>query len=79
LENWALQRRAKGVFQTLFFKHNLTTDSHGQPQKEAPSPDEQAQAQKALEIQSPQEAHLAEVSFCSVRLISATTFPGPKI
>src|SRR5690606_29804046 len=32
------------------------------PQKEAPSPDEQAQAQEALEGQSSQEAHLAEVS-----------------
>jgi len=38
------------------------TYSHGQPQEKAPSPDEQAQAQKALEGQSPQKTHLAEVS-----------------
>jgi hypothetical protein len=34
---------------------------HGQSQKEAQAEDEQAQAPKALEIQSPQEAHVAEV------------------
>lgn len=57
----ALQRPDEGVFQTLFSEQHLTSDSHGQPQKETPPPDEQAQAQEALEGQSSQEAHLAEV------------------
>lgn len=35
---------------------------HGQPQEEAPSQDEQAQAPQALEIESPQEAHVAKVT-----------------
>src|SRR5688572_20492262 len=47
---------------------------HGQPEKETTSEDEQAQAQKALEIESPQEAYVAEVIcapaptlvFCSI-------------
>ena len=49
---------------------NLTP--HGQPQKETPSPDEQAQAQEALEGQSPQEAHLAEVISPKLHFISTT-------
>lgn len=61
VENWALQQGGEGVFQTLFSKSHLTSDSHGQPQKEAPSPDEQAQAPQALEVQSSQKAHLAKV------------------
>jgi hypothetical protein len=35
---------------------------HGQPEKETSIKDEQAQAPQALEVESPQEAHVAEVS-----------------
>jgi hypothetical protein len=35
---------------------------HGKPEKETPFEDEQAQAQKALEVESPQEAYVAEVT-----------------
>jgi hypothetical protein len=35
--------------------------SHGQPEKETPFEDEQAQAPKALEGEPPQEAYVAEV------------------
>jgi hypothetical protein len=38
------------------------TNHHGQPEKETSSEDEQAQAPEALEGESPQEAHVAEVS-----------------
>jgi hypothetical protein len=34
---------------------------YGKPQEETPPKDEQAQAQKALEVQPPQEAHVAEI------------------
>src|SRR5581483_11889188 len=34
---------------------------HGQPEEETPSEDEQAQAQKALEGESPQKAYVAEI------------------
>jgi hypothetical protein len=34
---------------------------YGKPQEETPPQDEQAQAQKALEVQSPQEAYVAEI------------------
>jgi hypothetical protein len=36
--------------------------NHGQSEKETSTEDEQAQAPKALEGESPQEAHVAEVS-----------------
>jgi hypothetical protein len=35
---------------------------HGQSEKETSFEDEQAQAQEALEVESPQEAHMAEMS-----------------
>jgi hypothetical protein len=35
---------------------------HGKSQEETPPQDEQTQAQEALEVESPQEAHVAEVS-----------------
>jgi hypothetical protein len=35
---------------------------HGQPQKETPFEDEQAQAPQTLEVQSPQEAYVAKVT-----------------
>jgi hypothetical protein len=34
---------------------------YGKSQEEAPSQDEQAQAQKALEIEPPQKAHVAKI------------------
>jgi hypothetical protein len=43
----------------------LTPLIYGQSQKETSSEDEQAQAPEALEVESPQEAHVAEVS-CAV-------------
>jgi hypothetical protein len=41
--------------------HVLPTDPYGKSQEEAPPQDEQAQAPKTLEIESPQEAHMAEI------------------
>jgi hypothetical protein len=41
--------------------------SHGKSQKEAPPEDEQAQAPEALEVQSPQEAYVAEIVWRSSR------------
>jgi hypothetical protein len=41
---------------SLIFLH------HGQPEKETSSENEQAQAPEALEVESPQEAYVAEVS-----------------
>jgi hypothetical protein len=38
-----------------------THSLHGQPEKETPSENEQAQAPKALEGEPPQKAHVAEV------------------
>jgi hypothetical protein len=35
---------------------------YGKPQEETPPQDEQAQAQKALEVESPQKAYVAEVN-----------------
>jgi hypothetical protein len=40
---------------------------HGQPEEETPFEDEQAQAPEALEGESPQKAHVAEVSGRSKR------------
>jgi len=40
----------------------LTPYHHGESQKEASTEDEQAQAPKALEGESPQKAYVAEVS-----------------
>jgi hypothetical protein len=34
---------------------------YGKSQEEAPTQDEQAQAQKALEIEPPQKAHVAKI------------------
>jgi hypothetical protein len=41
---------------------NPNPPTHGQSEKEASTEDEQAQAPKALEGESPQEAHVAKVS-----------------
>jgi hypothetical protein len=35
--------------------------TYGKSQEETPAEDEQAQAQKALEVESPQKAHVAEI------------------
>jgi hypothetical protein len=35
---------------------------HGKPEKETPPEDEQAQAPEALEVEPPQEAHVAEIA-----------------
>jgi len=35
---------------------------YGKPEKETPPQDEQAQAPEALEVESPQEAHVAEIA-----------------
>ena len=43
--------------------HTVVVTSHGKSQKEASSEDEQAQAPEALEVESPQEAHVAEVGW----------------
>jgi hypothetical protein len=42
--------------------HVLPTYTHGKSQEEAPPQDEQTQAPEALEVESPQEAYVAEVS-----------------
>jgi hypothetical protein len=42
--------------------HGGSTNTHGKPQEEAPPQDEQTQAPEALEVESPQEAHVAKVS-----------------
>jgi hypothetical protein len=44
--------------------------THGQPQEEAQAEDEQTQAPQALEVESAQEAHLAEMT-------PASRFPRP--
>jgi hypothetical protein len=53
---------------------------HGQSEKETSSEDEQAQAPEALEGESPQEAHMAEVSRALRRrsLISFPFFQNPS-
>jgi hypothetical protein len=40
----------------------LQKPNHGKSQEKAAPEDEQAQAQEALEVQSPQEAHVAEIA-----------------
>jgi hypothetical protein len=42
---------------------------HGKPEKETPPEDEQAQAPEALEIESPQEAHVAEIAALAWRVM----------
>jgi hypothetical protein len=44
------------------------TDPYGKPQEEASPQDEQAQAPQALEVEPPQEAHMAEVGFPAANL-----------
>jgi len=41
---------------------SASTNHHGKPEEETPPENEQAQAPKALEVESPQEAHVAEIA-----------------
>jgi hypothetical protein len=54
------------------------TIHHGQSEKETSSEDEQAQAQKALEIKPPQEADMAEV-ICAQDQFSVFSFSSRRI
>jgi hypothetical protein len=56
-----------------------TRTHHGQSEKETSSEDEQAQAPKALEGESPQKAHVAEVSGapCARPRLFPVLFPKP--
>jgi hypothetical protein len=41
---------------------SASTNHYGKPEEETPSEDEQAQAPEALEVESPQEAYVAEIA-----------------
>jgi hypothetical protein len=73
-------RRCKFVFTALRARRTVTLSHHGQPEKETSTEDEQAQAQKALESESPQEAYVAEMSG-RIRAASNSlpAFPNPSL
>jgi hypothetical protein len=48
---------------------------YGKSEKETPPEDEQAQAPEALEVESPQEAHVAEIAVLAWRASGARLHP----
>src|SRR5277367_2064207 len=61
----AFYRQGKRLHSTARrVKHTVALPkSHGKSQEKAPVEDEQAQAPQALEVESAQEAHLAEIGY----------------